>query len=66
MKSKNELKEIDIKNRVCYYFDDINNGTKIDFSNILLDKNHMKIFQFIEFRIKLQQVQNHRVLGSIK
>ena len=28
MKSKNELKEIDIKNGVCYYFDDIINGTK--------------------------------------
>ena len=38
MKSKNQLKEIDIKNRVCYYFDDIINGTKINFSNILLDK----------------------------
>ena len=35
MKSENELKEIDIKNRVCYYFDDITNGTKINFSNIL-------------------------------
>ena len=23
MKSKNELKDTDIKNRVCYYFDDI-------------------------------------------
>ena len=23
MKGKNELKEIDIKNRACYYFDDI-------------------------------------------
>ena len=38
MKSKNELKEIDIKSRVCYYFDDIINGTKINFSNIWLDK----------------------------
>ena len=38
MKSKNELKEIDIKNRPCFYFDDIINGTKINFSNILLDK----------------------------
>ena len=37
MKSKNELKEIDIKNSVCYYFDDVINGTKINFSNILLD-----------------------------
>ena len=24
MKSKNELKEVDIKNRACYYFDHIN------------------------------------------
>ena len=23
LKSKNDLKEIDIKNRMCYYFDDI-------------------------------------------
>ena len=38
MISKNELKEIDIKNRVCYYFDDIINGAKINFSNILSDK----------------------------
>ena len=38
MKSKNELREIDIKNPVCYYFDYIIDGTKINFSNILLDK----------------------------
>ena len=42
MKSKNELKEIDIKNRVCYYFDDIINSTEINFSNILLDKKLCK------------------------
>ena len=36
--SKSELKEIDIKNRPCYYFDDIINGTDINFSNILLNK----------------------------
>ena len=33
MKSKNELKEIDIKNCVYYYFDGIIKGTKINFSN---------------------------------
>ena len=66
MKSKNELKETDIKNRAGYYFNDIINDTKINFSNIFLDKNFMKIFQFITFRIKLQHVQNHCVLGSIK
>ena len=38
MKNKNELNEIDIKNRVCYYFDDIIIGTKFNFNNILLDK----------------------------
>ena len=35
---KLKLKEIDIKNRACYYFDDIINGSKINFSNILLNK----------------------------
>ena len=38
MKCKNESKETDIRNRVCYYFDDIINGTKINFSNILFSK----------------------------
>ena len=57
MKIKNLLKEIDTKNRVYYYFDDIINGTKINFSSILLNKNYIKIFQFIAFYIKLQQAQ---------
>ena len=56
MESINELKQIDIKNPACYYFDDITNGAD----------NYMKIFQFMTFRIKLQQVHNHCVLGSIK
>ena len=44
MESKNELKRSDIKNRVCHYFDDTINGTKINFSNILLDqKLHQNI-----------------------
>ena len=38
MERRDELKEIYIKNRVCYYFDDIINGSKINFSNILLGK----------------------------
>ena len=44
MKSKNKLKEINIKNRASYYFDGIINGTVINFSNILLDK---KIYENI-------------------
>ena len=42
MGSKDELKEADIKNRACYYFDDIVNGIDINFSNILLGKNLYK------------------------
>ena len=66
MKIKNELKETDIKNPVYYYFRDIINGTKVNFSNILLKKNYMKMSQFTTFHIKPQQAQNHCILGSIK
>ena len=43
-KSKDELKEIDIKNCTCYYFDDIIRFwvRDIDFSDILLDKKLYK------------------------
>ena len=57
MDSKDKLKEIDIKNHACYYFDDIINCIEISFNNILLDKKHMKILQFMTFHIKLQQIQ---------
>ena len=42
MESKDELKEIDIKNRTCYYFDDIKKVIDIYPSNILLDKKSLK------------------------
>ena len=54
MKSKNELKEIDIKNRAYYYFDDIINGAKINVSNIFSDK---KLYE------KLKRVQNNCILS---
>ena len=38
METNDELKEIDIKNRTCYYFDDIIRVIDIDFDHILLDK----------------------------
>ena len=39
MESKDELKEIEIRNCMCYYFDDIMRvrETDIDFSDIALD-----------------------------
>ena len=59
MKSKNELKETDIKNRVCYYFNDIINVTKISFRYSLLNKKLHENIVAYKFHIKAQQVQNH-------
>ena len=44
MKSKDELKEIDIKNYTCYYSDDRIRfwDRDIDFSDVLLDENLYK------------------------
>ena len=38
MESKNELKEIDIKDRTCYYFDDIITDRDIYSTDISLDE----------------------------
>ena len=38
MDSNNELKEIDIKNCTCYYFDDIIKIEDFDISDILIDQ----------------------------
>ena len=42
MESKEELKKDDIKNRTCYYFDDIIREIDSDFDNILLDEKWYK------------------------
>ena len=46
MEYKDELKDIDIENRTCYYFDDVMRAWDIDvdtdFSSILLDKKLCK------------------------
>ena len=44
MDSNNELKEIDIKNRTCYYFDDIIKIEDLDLDKILKDEKSLKIF----------------------
>ena len=36
MDSNNELKEIDIKSRMCYYFDDIIKIEDFDINNVLV------------------------------
>ena len=39
MKSKDGLKETDIKSRMYYYFDDLLRDREIDLSDVLLDEN---------------------------
>ena len=39
---KNELKKVSIKNRTCYYFDDIIKIKDFDFDNDLLDQKSYK------------------------
>ena len=45
MKSREKLKEVGIKNRTCYYFDDIMWVIDIDFNKLLLDKKSYKKIQ---------------------
>ena len=52
MESKDELKETDIKNRTCYYFDDIMKATDIDSENILLDEKIYKNILIYEISYK--------------
>ena len=49
MESKDKLKEINIKNRMCYYFDDTIKfwDKAIEFSDILLDKKSYETFERI-------------------
>ena len=42
MESNYKFKEIDIKNRACYYFDDIIKIEDFDLDNILIDKKSYK------------------------
>ena len=42
MESKSEFKKINMKNRTCYYFDDIMRVIGIDFNNILFNKKLYK------------------------
>ena len=47
MESKNELKEIDIKNRTHYYFDDKIKIEDFDLDNILIyEKSYENIFVY--------------------
>ena len=49
MDCNDELKEINIKNCICYYFDDIIKIEGLDLNNILIDKIRTKISHFVNF-----------------
>ena len=64
MVSKSELKEIDIKSGMCYYFDEIIWDLDIEFENVLLDgKSYKNIYEniliYMAFHTKLLWMQNH-------
>ena len=66
MESNDKLKEINVKNRVFYYFDDIIKIEDFHLDNILVDENRMQILQFITFRKKVQLILSLCILGLIK
>ena len=72
MESKTEFKKIDIKNRTCYYFDDLIRVEDIDFDNILLDeKLYQKILIYdISYKtftcVKPLRIRFDEVYGVIK
>ena len=71
MESKDVSEEIDIKNCMCYYFDDIIRlwDRDIDFSDIFLGKQlykeKYKNILIYDISCKIQWVQNHCILGSV-
>ena len=66
MESKDELKEIDLKNRAFYYFDDITNDTDVNFSDILLDQKLYEHISVYEISYKTSTGSKLFVLGSIE
>ena len=66
-----QIKEINIKNRVCnYYFDNLINGKKLETKNILIDnKNHTYLFIYFTRHvhcksIKMLSLYYHELMGK--
>ena len=64
MKGKDKLKETYIKNRACYYFDDIMRVWDIDFSDILLEEKSYKTYKniliyFISYKTFMGSIPLH-------
>ena len=54
----NEVKDIDIKNRTYYFFDDIVNIKNFYLNNIKINESHNKIFLFTILYIWQSKIQN--------
>ena len=53
MESNNELKEIDIKNGTCFYFEDIIKIEDFDFNNILTDEKSYESILVLDISYKI-------------
>ena len=64
MESKDELKEINSKNRTCYYFNDLRRVIDIDFRDILLNKKSDENISIYDISYKTFMGENYCVFGS--
>ena len=65
MKS-NKFKDVDIKNRICYYFDHIINSNDFDLDNILLVEKSHETMSIYNVARKLHTVQGLYTFSSGK
>ena len=60
------LKEINIKNCICYHLDDKIKIEEVNFGNISLDEKPYDGISFVKFHTKFWLPQNHCVLSLMK
>ena len=66
MDSNDELKEIDIENRTCYYFNDMIKFEDFNLDNILVDEESFENILVSGISYKIGLMLNIFILDSIK
>ena len=66
MESKDKLKEVDIQNRTCCYFDYIITDRDIYSVDVLLDELIYENISLYDISYKTSMDQNYCMLGSVK
>ena len=66
MESKDELKEIDVKNRTCYYFDNIMRLEDINFNILLEEKSYKTYENILIYDISYKTFMGAKPLHSMK